>query len=107
MDYSSYKDLYSKKLYKNFLKTRSPYYQTKFKYYRNKINHLLKVSKRNYYNTYFLQSQRNSRKLWNGIKRIITYKSKRNRTPNKINHNNIEITDPEAIANVFNKSVFC
>ena len=90
-------------LYKKFLKTKSPYYQTKFNYYRNKINHLLKISKRNYYDKYFRQSQGNSKKLWNGIKRIITYKSKRTRTPNKINHNNIEITDPKAIANVFNK----
>ena len=36
------------KLYKKFLKTKAPYYQTKFKFYRNKINHLLKVSIKGY-----------------------------------------------------------
>ena len=36
------------KLYKKFLKTKAPYYQTKFKLYRNKINHLLKVSIKGY-----------------------------------------------------------
>ena len=35
------------KLYKDSLKTKSPYYQPKFKYYRNKIDHLLKVGKEN------------------------------------------------------------
>ena len=37
------------KLYKNYLKTKSVHYYTRFKIYRNKINHLLRISKRNYY----------------------------------------------------------
>ena len=32
------------KFYKKFLKTKSSYYQTKFKVYRNKLNHLIKIS---------------------------------------------------------------
>ena len=51
----------------------------------------------------FLHIMENPKKLLNGIKRMITYTSKRHRTPNKIKHNNIEITDPKAIANVLNK----
>ena len=35
-------------LYKRYLKTKSLYYYIKFKHYRNKLNHLLKLSKRQY-----------------------------------------------------------
>ena len=40
-------------LYKNYLKTRSLYLHSKFKFYRNKLNHLLRISKRMYYNDFF------------------------------------------------------
>ena len=36
-------------LYKKFLKTKSIYHHTKFKIYRNKLNHLIKLAKRSYY----------------------------------------------------------
>ena len=42
--------------YKKYLKTKSTYYHTKFKLYRNKLNHLLKISKKQYYNEYFFQN---------------------------------------------------
>ena len=41
--------LVKNKLHKKFLKTKSAYYFSKFKYYRNKLNHLLKIQKRKYY----------------------------------------------------------
>ena len=40
-------------LYKRYLKTRSLYYHSKFKMYRNKIIHLIKINKIGYYNRYF------------------------------------------------------
>lgn len=89
-------------LYKKYLKTKSPYYYTKFKYYRNKINHLLKISKKTYYNEYFSQSHGNPKRLWTGIKRIINNKSKTNRIPTKLTNNNNNITDPKEIADTFN-----
>ena len=45
--------LIKNKLYKKFLKTRSSYYHSKFKYYRNKLNHLIKNKQKKYYNEYF------------------------------------------------------
>ena len=44
------------KLYKKFIKSKSVYYHTKFKLYRNKLNHLIRISKINYYNNYFINS---------------------------------------------------
>ena len=62
------------KLFKKFIKTRTAYYHTKLKYYRNKINHLIKLSKRRYYNEYLDLHKNSSKKTWSGIKRIISLK---------------------------------
>ena len=90
------------KLYKNYLKTKSVHYYTRFKIYRNKINNLLRISKRNYYNSYFAIKQGNSKLIWEGIKSIINVKSKVPGTP-VINENDSEISDPKKIADAFNR----
>ena len=38
-----------------------------------------------------------------GIKRIITYKAECNQIPTKVYNNNIDLTEPKAIANAFNQ----
>ena len=91
------------KLYKNYLKTKSVHYYTRFKIYRNKINHLLRISKRNYYNSYFSIKQGNSKLIWKEIKSIINVKSKVLGTPTVINKNESEISDPKKIADAFNR----
>jgi hypothetical protein len=90
------------KFYKKYLKTKSCYDHSKFKYYRNKLNHLLKISKKNYYNDYFLKNNSNSKRTWKGIKQIIHFRTKSNPKLNKIVLNNMDITDPLSIANEFN-----
>lgn len=90
-------------LYKKYLNTKSEYYHCKFKTYRNKINHLLKLSKRSYYNNYFLVNTNNPKKIWNGIKEIVHFKETSSHKVFKIKENNKEITDPKLIANAFNK----
>ena len=47
------------KLYQNYLKSGSPYYLTKYRYYRNRISSLIKRSKQNYYNDYFKSNNKN------------------------------------------------
>ena len=84
------------------LKTKSTYYHSKFKYYRNKLNHLLKVSKRKYYNEYFLVNVNDSKRIWNGIKQIVHFKPETSQKIIKIVKNNIEVNDPETIADAFN-----
>ena len=32
------------KLYKKYIKTKSPFYYSRFKFYRNKVNHLMRIS---------------------------------------------------------------
>ena len=63
------------KYYKKFISNRSPYYQSKFKTYRNKLNHLIKLSKISYYNKYFDSNKFNIKNIWKGIKQLISLKN--------------------------------
>jgi hypothetical protein len=91
------------KFYKKFLKTRSVHYHSKFKYYRNKINHLIRLSKQQYYNKYFASNINNSKRVWKGIKKVIHSNPKSHQQPTKVLENNCEITDTNLIANAFNR----
>ena len=90
------------KLYKRYLKTKSQQIYYNFKQYRNKINHLMRISKRNYYNAYFIEHSNDSKLIWKGIRQIIYMnKSNAHSIPTKINANGHEITDLKEIADAF------
>ena len=88
--------------FKKFIKTRSVYCHTKLKLYRNKINHLIRISKRQYYNDYFNNYSNNSKRTWSGIKQIISLKQKLSSIPSNLIVNNQETNDTLQIANEFN-----
>ena len=74
-----------------------------FKKYRNKISNLLKISKKNYYSTFFKKNLLNIRKTWQGIKEIINITSCiAKKQTIKLSIKNNLITDNELIANCFN-----
>jgi hypothetical protein len=60
--------------YKRYINTRFPYYFSKVKSYRNRLNRLIKISKRDYYNNYFTINNKNMKNIWRGIKQIISIK---------------------------------
>ena len=91
------------RLFKKFVKTKSTYYHLKFKFYRNKINHLIRISKKQYYNNFFKKNATSSKQVWRGIKEIINVKSQASLIPTKIIDNDCEVIDPKQIANAFNK----
>ena len=93
-----------KKLYKKYLKTRSPYLHSKFKLYRNKLNHLLRISKRMYYNDFFNNNNNinNIKNTWKGIRQIINLNPKSFHAPTKIIKDNIELVDGKSITDAFN-----
>ena len=94
------------KLLHQYIRTKAP--NTKlslhieYKLIRNKIVELVKISKQNFYNSYFESNSSNLRKIWQGIKDIINVKGKLNDTPNCISENDNMITDPTKISNSFN-----
>ena len=81
--------------------------QSKIKVYRNKIKHLLRDSKKNYYKNYFKNNAINIKNLWKGINEIISNKkdvaSSINCIETNDNNKKNNITDKKEIANKFNK----
>ena len=91
-------------LYKKLLKNNSAYNRFKYKTYRNKLNILLKISKRNYYQNYFTSNSCNLKTIWAGIKEIVNLNKKGTRgIPTKLEEGDSEITNAKEMANKFNK----
>ena len=76
--------------------------QESFKKYRNRITILCRLSKSNFYDKYFTFNQKNIRKVWEGVKSIISSRSTNTSSPTCINIDNNLVTDPLTIANSFN-----
>ena len=87
--------------HRKFLKTRSIYFQNKFKLCRNKLNRLLKTSKKQYYNAYFARNFANSKNAWKGIRQIVNIKQHQVQKSTILLTDNQEITDPKLIADTF------
>ena len=90
------------KLYKKYIKTRLLYYHSKFKMYRNKINHLIKINKISYYNRYFTLHKSSIKNIWKGIREIVNLKPMNFNLPSKLLKDGNEINNSKDIANVFN-----
>ena len=73
-----------------------------YKHHRNQLVEIIKLSKKNYYQNYFTENNKNLRKVWKGIKEIINIKTKSHDLPSCLTINNSNITDPLQISNQFN-----
>ena len=89
-----------------FIKAKCPetkaHYHGQFKFYRNRIVTLCRRSKTNYFSSYFNQYSTNMRKIWTGIKDLISLKSKKTQNPISLSIGNTVSSDPETVANTFN-----
>ena len=63
------------KLYKRYSITKNDYYFSKYKSYRNRIKHLILLSKRSFYNRYFVINRNNMKETWKRIKQINNLKT--------------------------------
>ena len=89
------------KSYKKFIKSKDPFWYNKYKTYRNSINHLIRASKNMYYKNYFNTFRNNSKKVWSGIKSIISNK-KSPHTSINLQINGEIITNQKTVTNKFN-----
>ena len=64
-------------------------------------NFKVKNSKKKYYQTYFQKHSKYVKKTWDGIKSIVTLKSKDKTTPNSLMVNGNAITNRNCIAEIF------
>ena len=77
----------------------------KYKYYRNKITSLIRMSKKDYYHNFFDNIISNMKKTWEGINSLIHRKSKSSnlfRTLKDPNNDNQQTTNPSRLTNILN-----
>ena len=74
-----------------------------YKKFRNRVSNELKESKARYFYNYFSTNSNNMKKLWSGIKSIISHKSPTSSVINKLKDKDGNVTsDPCKITNIFN-----
>ena len=89
------------KLHKKFLRCPSVYNEIQFKRERNRLNNIVKQSKKNHYRQQFEQNKNNIRKTWQLIKHLIGVPSKQP-ISKQFNINGAVINSKADIANSFN-----
>ena len=72
----------------------------RYKFYRNRIVSLIRASKKLYYSRYFFQNSGNLRKLWQGVREIISSSS--SSTGISLNINDSLSSNPEEVSEAFN-----
>ena len=91
------------KLYKKFIKKPTRNNEQNYKKYRNKLNHLTRIAKKNYYCKKFCQAQNDIKSTWKTINQLLDKQKSKSSLPRSfLNDNNEEINDPNLIANNFN-----
>ena len=93
------------KLYKTFLKNPSGKNETKYKKYKNKLNHIIKISKKIYYEEKFIKYKSNAKMVWKTLNELLNKKRKNRELPREFFESNSSntIQDPLEIANKFNE----
>ena len=89
------------KLYVKFIKDPSDVNEFNYKLYRNKLHHVLRSAERKHYQELITCNKSNLKKKWAVIKDIIN-KKKTMKASNYFIHNNVKISDNQAIASHFN-----
>ncbi len=90
------------KLYKHYINTPTEGNLQKFKTYKNKLNMLIRKSKRSYYYNKFENSKSNMRETWKEINCIIGKAKKRSTHCKFKDEEGNTFTDPQSISNKFN-----
>lgn len=89
------------KLYRQYLSNQSSHYETRYKNYKNKLNHSLRIAKRIYYEKKIDASKSNAKATWRVVNEIIKTKKKAFKINSIFKVDNQEIMDPVDIANRF------
>ena len=90
------------KLYINFLKKKSPEAGDRYKKYKNKLTHTIRLAKKAYNTDQLNKLKYDLKKTWKFLNTIIGRKTKINTLPDHFTHDNKTITDHHDITNIFN-----
>ena len=91
------------RLHRKLIRTRNQCLYAKYKPFRHKLNHLIKISKKLYFEDFFRYNKSNIKIIWKGIKQIVALKPEAYIAPSKIvTSSNKVLTNTNDIANEFN-----
>ena len=88
-------------LYKRFLNNPTADRAQRYKNFKNKLNHCLRVSKRNYYEKKLDDYKFNARGTWRILNEVINRQKKTSDLPSVFKIGEVECNDPVEIANKF------
>lgn len=91
------------KLHKKFLRKPTLTNRSKYKNYRNKLNHLIRVAKRTYYHNRIDCSKSDLKATWKIINELLNNKRKHSKLPTVFQENGTPIENPIDISDKFNK----
>ena len=74
------------KLYKRFIKYPNKKHETKYKLYKNKLNHIIRIAKKNYFSKRVEESKHNMKKTWEVINELIRKKRNKPQLPTSFLH---------------------
>ena len=86
------------RLFAYFISSKNNDVFVKYKQYKNKLNHLIRFSKRNYYLSYFSKFIGNMSKIWQAIKELANIPTT-GKSVYLLQEGDLTITDPLQIAN--------
>ena len=90
-------------LYRKFIRNPSQKNERDYKIYRNKLNHHIRIAKKNYYSKRLDQAGNDIKSTWNTINELLGRVKSKSRLPvSFLNNNNEEVCDSKLIANDFN-----
>ena len=89
------------KLYKQFLQSRNPVIESKYKTYKNKLPHSIRIAKRIYFDKRLTDNKSNMKETWKILNSIINKKTSKARLNTTFNLNGRETSDPLEIADKF------
>ena len=91
-------------LFKKLKKTPSQVNELTYKTFKNKLTHIIRIAKKNYFKEKFDMHRNNGKKTWETISEILKNKNKKTKvTDTFITSNGVPCTDNTDIANNFNK----
>lgn len=89
------------RLYKMTLRNPSVEVQAKYKKYKNKLNHCIRLAKKNYYAEKIAINRNNMKSTWNTISEVLNRRKSKKQLPSIFKLADKLISDPSKIANKF------
>ena len=90
------------KLYRRFLRSPTNSNSDQFRVYRNKLNHIIRISKKQYFSDKFYNCKNDIKRTWSIINGILHTKTSKSSIPDTLKFDGNLINEPNRIANAFN-----